>query len=262
VGVSISFCVVTRRRPGADAGGATAKNYGGETKPETMVPATIKALKAAVEAASASATEDQFKLNGVPVHNLTIVGKVVSAEQKDNGTVAYKVDDSTGVCDVKVWADDSVSTPMVSMGTYVRVYGSIKKIKDEYGIAAYSAQAVRPVTDFNEVTFHMLEVIYASGHAQKLKGAAPVTGAAPTSVYSVPVTNIAAEGDMNSNNPDIAVRAVLSKAQLEEGLTLVEVCDALSGKFTADAIRSVLDDMTNTGEVYNTVDDDHFALIQ
>ena len=185
---------MTGRRP--QDGSSEGKTYANGNAPPTMKPLTVKMLKRAIDARQTP--DETLAVNGVPVHNLTIVGKIVGVESKSS-FVLYKVDDSTGVCDVKVWSDqdgDQAAEP-IEVGAYVRVYGSVKTLANEHMIAAHTQQAVRKITDHNEVTFHMLEVVYASGHAEKTKVSG---GAAPANAYTVPqqAPNVAANGDMGS----------------------------------------------------------------
>ena len=147
---------MTRRRP--QDGSSEGKTYANMSAPPTMKPLTVKMLKRAIDARQTP--DETLVVNGVPVHNLTVVGKIVGVESKSS-YVLYKVDDSTGVCDVKVWSDqdgDQTAEP-IEVGAYVRVYGSVKTLANEHMIAAHTQQAVRKITDHNEVTFHMLEVV-------------------------------------------------------------------------------------------------------
>ena len=54
-------------------------------------------------------------------------------------------------------------------GTYVRCFGSIRSMQNTKTLVAYS---LRPVADFNEVTFHNLEVIYVQKQLSAKNGVA------------------------------------------------------------------------------------------
>ncbi|CAI7898374.1 unnamed protein product [Closterium sp. NIES-54] len=56
-----------------------------------------------------------------------------------------------------------VSTP----GVYVRVHGHVRLQNNKRYVIAH---AVRPVTDFNEVTFHFLDAIFVYLHTRKTQG--------------------------------------------------------------------------------------------
>jgi replication factor A2 len=254
-----AWMVTTMGRRAGDGSGA-AKTYANGSAPTTMKPLTVKMLKRAVDARQS--VDDMIVVNGAPVQNLTVVGKIVGVEKKSS-VVVYKVDDSTGTCDVKVWIDqdgDEAVEP-IEVGAYVRVYGSLKTLANEHMIAAHTQQAVRKITDHNEVTFHMLEVVYASGHAEKNKTSG---GVAPMNAYTVPreAPNVAAHGDVGSEDIQVSVMGVLKQfADSEQGMTVADIMEKQNGKFTAEAIKSALEDMSNGGEVFTTIDEDHYQAV-
>jgi replication factor A2 len=71
--------------------------------------------------------------------------------------ITYKVDDGTGVIDVKQWTDPNATVDddkyAPKEGDYVHVYG---KLKDFNGKHHIGPNAIRPVTDFNEINHHLL----------------------------------------------------------------------------------------------------------
>lgn len=229
------------------------------TSATTLTPATVKMLKLAVDARTSP--DDEFKINGVPILNVTLVGKVVDVTEKGQ-QIVYKLDDGTGTCDVKVWGSDS-PTELVSRGCYVRVYGAVKAVGTEQMLTAHTAEAVRVITDFNEVTFHMLEVIYSSGFAAKaISSGGAAMGMAPANPYSVPTAkNTAATGNISSENLEDCILAILSPAVGEAGVHRNEIYEQLNGRFTKDEINSQLEEMANNGTIYTTTDDDHYGSV-
>ena len=131
-----------RARDGATGG---RKTYEGGNAAAMQKPATVKMLKKAVD--SKQAPEDEFKLNGEAILNVTVVGKVIEASRKA-AYIMYKVDDGTGVCDVKVWSESDSVEELAAVGAYVRVYGSLKTFSNEVMISGHSEHAVRTITDF------------------------------------------------------------------------------------------------------------------
>lgn len=101
-------------------------------------------------------------MNGEEVHNLTLLGKVVKANVSAT-TQEYVVDDGTGAVNVKRWVDaeDEAAKGAVAVGQYVRVYGHVRVFQGVRSVIAFN---LRPVTDFNEVTYHFLEVVYCNAH--------------------------------------------------------------------------------------------------
>ncbi len=85
-------------------------------------------------------------------------------EIKENPTsIVYMIDDRTGpLVKVQRWIEDQ-SSPMdpserslCREGMYVKAIGNIKTFNNQKTITAFS---VRPVTDFNEVTYHLSDAM-------------------------------------------------------------------------------------------------------
>lgn len=91
---------------------------------------------------------------------ITFVGQVRAISvQATNQT--FKLDDGTGLIEVKVWLDvDAGPSPTISSikeNAYVRVLGRLKAFNNKKHVAAH---VVRPVVDFNEINAHLLEATY------------------------------------------------------------------------------------------------------
>ena len=91
--------------------------------------------------------------------------------------VVYKVDDRTGPwVKVQKWVseqdgNDQQDPPTCQEGMYVRVIGHLKVFNKQRSITAFYA---KPVTDFNELSHHLAEVMYS--HLTSTKGAPVVRG--------------------------------------------------------------------------------------
>jgi len=97
-----------------------------------------------------------------------------------------QLDDGTGVIEAKEWKPQEETEYQVQQrqlrreGIYVRVVGQLRANKDRRNIAVHH---MRPVTDYNELTFHLLEAIQAHlyftrGGATRAAAAAGAAGAA------------------------------------------------------------------------------------
>jgi replication factor A2 len=109
---------------------------------------------------------------------VTLVGMVHDKEERATD-VSFQLDDTTGQIEVKRWIDGQEQHEMQEMNnirnfTYVRVHGHLRSFQGKRNIVAFS---VRPITDFNELTFHFLEVIYVHLSNIRAQGG---TAAAPT----------------------------------------------------------------------------------
>lgn len=121
------------------------------------MPVTVKILATACQAASTS--DEPVRVHGQELQNITLVGKILSLEA---GTTSfnYVLTDGTGQVEVKQWIDDENADSMIELakeGRYVRIFGNVRSVNGNHIVQSFT---IRPITDFNEVTFHNLEVIY------------------------------------------------------------------------------------------------------
>lgn len=201
--------------------------------------------------------DDAFKVNGEEVHNLTLLGKVISANVSAT-TQEYTIDDGTGSVNVKRWVDaeDSSEKGAVSVGEYVRVYGHIRVFQGTRSVIAFN---LRPVTDFNEITYHFLEVVYCNAHNGVRAAKVETAGAAPEgSAFAAPgaATVAPAAGATCLDS----VNAIFNGPQGEDanGVNVQTVITALNGRFTDAQVREAVESLVNDGHLYSTIDDAHF----
>jgi replication factor A2 len=135
---------------------------------DTLRPVTIKQLVDCKEAYQGA----EAAIDGIPTTQVTLVGQVRTVTP---GTInlTYRIDDGTGVIDVKKWidAEKGETTPRLAPDTYVRVFGRLQSYQGKRHV---SAHYIRAIEDFNEVNYHMLEATYV--HLTLTKGAAAAGG--------------------------------------------------------------------------------------
>ncbi|TVY45381.1 Replication factor A protein [Lachnellula subtilissima] len=131
-----------------DSPGGT-KTYG----KDTLRPVTIKQL---IEAQQPH-PDSEFKIDGADVTQITFVGQINSISSQATNTT-YKLDDGTGLIEVKQWIDaDAIADSTKQLpkeGEYLRVWGRIKAFNNKRHIAVH---VLRPITNFNEISCHLLE---------------------------------------------------------------------------------------------------------
>ncbi|CAI5994274.1 unnamed protein product [Closterium sp. NIES-64] len=167
--------------PPGGAGGAAgvySPNAGGRrpNNVNTLFPVTVREI---ANAGVRDTTENSLFINGHDATNMVLVGKV--ARRDDHETdVSIVLDDSTGKIEVRRWIDrdtnELATLETVRPGAYVRVHGHVRLQNNKRYVIAH---AVRPVTDFNEVTFHFLDAIFVYLHTRKTGGGADGTEASP-----------------------------------------------------------------------------------
>lgn len=99
-----------------------------------------------------------FKIDGAPVPQVTFVGQIRSVNAQATN-ITLKIDDGTGQVEVKKWIDGDKpeDADAYELDSHVRVWGRLKSFSNKRHVGAH---VIRPVADFNEVNYHMLEAAY------------------------------------------------------------------------------------------------------
>lgn len=193
------------------------------------------------------------------------------------------MEDGTGIMEVKRWidadsaADDSSPSKLVA-NQYVRVIGTLKPIGGKRHVGAHQ---IHPITDFNEVQYHLLEA--AAIHLHFTRGSpeqfAPTGGAEATTSYGQPAHirggRDTAMGGMGgaqggvggtSNCPPNASAtakrvfdAIRAFPQNNDGIH-TNIISQKSGMAMPEVLRGV-DELLTLGVAYTTTDDSHIAVM-
>nr|CDS18283.1 replication protein A 32 kDa subunit [Echinococcus granulosus] len=209
-----------------------------------------------------SATQDGDKFvssTGVQFSQVTLVGLIRSVNESAT-RIDYEIDDYTGPSVlVKQFVDDDDSPADSGSGrklrefTYVRVYGHVRSFQGDINVVAFK---VFPVTDFNEITCHIMETIYARMlHAKAASSQTKGDVTTKDSAVNM-VTNIRGLTALQSQVLS-CVRAALD----DNGVTVSQICEKLRG-VPEKQIRDDLDFLSAEGHVYSTVDDNHFRVTE
>ncbi|KAI0406191.1 replication protein A, subunit RPA32 [Xylaria palmicola] len=254
---------------GEDGGGFMWGSQGGSqsaVKPindESLRPVTIKQI---IDAEPAYAGDASFRIDGLDVKQVTIVG-MVRAINPQTTNITYKIDDGTGVIEVKQWLDadksaDASAAPAFHEQDYVRVWGRLKSFSNKRHIGAH---VIKPVRDFNEVNYHLLEAAYV--HLFFTRSGLP--GAA----------GAGAGGDNNNNNNDSMFvddgndgryKNYSAKARKvydyltrsgnpSEGVHMQII--AREAGMTIQDVMAGSDELISHGTIYTTVDEETFAIL-
>lgn len=255
-------------------GGSAKKNF--DSKQQTLRAVTIKQLFDA----SANRADDTLTIDGKEITNVTIVGRVL-ATQESGLTFGLTIDDGTGQAAVKIWiSDDESDTDRQRraewrQGVYVRVHGHVSSFGKAQEVIAFN---IRPVADFNEVTYHFLQCIFQHVHLTKGGGAALGTGggaAAPVGGmkqeaaggYAAPVGGYGA-APAAGYNPNSGLTAVQNDVmtffnapeaqQGDAGISIEDVLARAGGRYSLVQVREAVDALQNEGHLYSTIDENHF----
>jgi replication factor A2 len=240
--------------PGSQGGdSATTKR---QFDKATLRPVTIKQL---LDASHPSPDAEVVHIDGSEVSQVTIVGQVrnISAQTTN---ITYRLDDGTGTIDVKAWVEaDAHQNPNaaarpkpVELG-YARAWGKLKVLNNKRHLGA---TVIRPISDYNEISYHLLESTYV--HLYNSRGP-------PETLQK---TNDAGGGHQGVANVDLSGMSANSRAvymairktpQTNEGLHATDIAQR-----TGMELNEVLkagDELLSLGSIYTTVDDTTWAVL-
>ncbi|PFH58668.1 hypothetical protein XA68_13359 [Ophiocordyceps unilateralis] len=246
--------------------GAGAKAY----QDESLRPVTIKQVLEAEEAFSGA----DFKIDGSAVTQITFVGQVRSINPQSTN-ITFKIDDGTGQIEVKKWIDadkQEDADPGFEPDSHVRVWGRLKSFSNKRHVGAH---VIRPVTDFNEVNYHLLEATYV--HLFYTRGPQGGGDAAANNGDSMFVDGGggAGAGGGGGGGQDAHMSGKLSGCSAaakkmynfmndtpggNEGIHL-NVITSSTGMPVRDVLNGA-DELLGQGLVYTTVDDETWAILE
>ena len=201
---------------------------------------------------------------------LALVGQVRSVSVLATNTV-YKIDDGTGIVEVKQWTDsdaepDSKRPPPVE-DQYVKVWGRIKAFNDKRHVGA---RVIRVITDYNEINLHLLEATAVHLYFTKGPPEGVKTDAGGDNMFVGGYGGTANGGAVMHGTrklpPNMSIPAkrmfdfLLSAPQNNEGLHVSHIAQGL-GISTQNVFRAS-DELLADGVVYTTVDDETWAVLE
>ncbi|XGW10401.1 hypothetical protein V3C99_012136 [Haemonchus contortus] len=254
------------------------------------VPVTISDLHDSANA------EEKYELGDFPFSTVLTMGIVKSVAEQENTSnhvlgdpenmdKEFEILTYNGVSDT-----DSSSTTFVE-GVKVMVVGKLRSLSDRHGIMSYS---IKEVIDDKEYRAFKLEAkiaklyfkknvpsILRSGLGQNLVGCAAgppadvspssnvgevmnVFGTQPSRIYGSTsgVTSLSSRGhNLEGQRGKIMDLLNREKDNYEAvGLSEGDIKSAI-GAANMDSLRKDLQFLVNEGHIYNTIDDEHYALI-
>lgn len=187
--------------------------------------------------------------------------------------ITYKIDDGTGIVEVKQWIDSDAgsdkmdvesSKPRLAEDGYCRVWGRLKAFNNKRHIGAH---IIRPITDYNEINYHLLEatavhLFFTRGppptgqpNGQK-NGAADGVGASRQEIAG------ATDGALPNVSP-LARRVfttLKNSAQSNEGLH-VQMIASQMGMPVSEVYKGA-EELLAIGVIFTTVDDNTWAVLE
>lgn len=139
----------------------------------SVIPTSIKQLLLAQNKG------DSFIYDSTELFTVKLIGLVKSVNIHATNKV-FEIDDGSGSIECKKWIDKDTSSGSsevdIRENSYVVVHGSLRQYENTRNIMIYK---IAPLSDWNELTTHLLDVIYA--HLQSTRGPLPSTSTAQAS---------------------------------------------------------------------------------
>jgi len=230
---------------------------------QTMIPVTIAmAFKARPDA---SGGNDVLTLeDGRPLHSVKIIGAVRSADVQSTN-IMYTIEDGTGALNVKQWADDNDAEAIGEMkrqnakeGIYVKVIGQISEYDGKKQLVANSVQ---PLSSGNELTHHLLEVVYCAERYKQADSivAAPIMQNHNGMTFGNNSMQAKIEGGNDSSSTKERVLQFLKENDSETGASIDVCIQQLNDVAEAD-IRQAAENLSEEGQIYSTINEAFFKV--
>jgi len=257
---------------------------------QTCIPVTVRILQDAI---ARHAESQEVLIHGVEASIVHLVGVVESLVQQ-SAVLEFQVNDGSGRMKVRYYGSGSGSMeglPGLANGRYVNIVGNLRTSP----AAHISAMSLQTVVTADEVSYHMIEVSHAALRLRNPSKAAglrfglaatdPITPAkqnstevmgstlSPAKDVAPPVPPVEPQtlqmapasvqtpvkGDLRTVVIDLLTKG--KETVGEEGTTIAALLkDVPPGQAPVEKVKDILAQLLDEGEIYTTIDDDHFAI--
>ncbi|CAK6450380.1 unnamed protein product [Pipistrellus nathusii] len=215
---------------------------------ETVIPCCVNQLL------TASLVEDVFRVQGIVVSQVSIVGIIRKAERAPN-YILYKIDDmTTKPIDARHWLGRGKAKQAPApcpVGVYAKVFGILRGSAE---VKLLEVLQIRVLEDMNEFTSHILETVNA--HMMLAKAREEACG--PSAPPALSEGGLAPEyGEVRPEFIQAEVLRLIHECPRQEGKSVREL-QAELGSLSTKAIQEALEYLMVEGHIYPTVDGEHF----
>jgi len=230
--------------------------------------------------------EENLRVDGQEISQLVMIAQIESMDIQSSHTT-LKINDYTATIDAKQWHNDDQQQPEqnnLCEGRWVRINGRIHHFGGRCSINVFN---VIPITDFNEITHHFMEVIYAhlvntqppkqgnnNNNNMGMGGGGQDNNQWNNNNNQMNNNNNNQWNNNNNNNNNGGggmggggggglkqkVYQLISHPQWtnsETGCNVETIFQQLSNE-DVNEIRTIIDELSTEGQIYSTLDDDHY----
>ncbi|KAJ9283601.1 hypothetical protein DTO021C3_8814 [Paecilomyces variotii] len=239
----------------------------------TLRPVTVKQALDATQ----PYPEANFHIDGADAASIFFIGQVRNISTQ-SVNITYKIDDGTGEIEVKQWPDSASigidemdtdenksSKTKVEQNSYVKVFGKLKAFGNKRYV---NAHCVRPLTDINELHYHLLEA--TAVHLFFTRGPpGGASGGAPGAAGGATEGGVAGGDDYSGNGralPPMSPVArriynlLKSEPQSNEGLHVQHIAAKLGLPVTD--VTKAGDELLSSGVIFSTFDEMTWAILE
>jgi len=262
--------------------------------PQTCLPVTIRLIETAISQRVDDGTSAELKLHGAE-HGMLILVAVVEAITKKETSMELALNDSTGRIKARFYTHGQQPEEYdgIVPGWYVYLFGNVRTSP----MVHFAVIGMRLVSSANEISYHMIESAYAALklqkdlvqpmtptkrilHAEKESDTMMATDITPAKVPEPSTMAVAtlmpsAWNIQETNAPVTAPKvrlegtglrnAILAFIRSEgegkaEGIALATISVHVDPTPTGE-VRNALGQLVAEGEIFTTLDDDHFQIL-
>lgn len=266
---------------GGGGGGKARKAY----DEQTLIPVTARMIQQTTSTTNAEGTGSLALTDGRELYQVKLVGAVRAVESQSTN-INFEIEDGTGLVEVKQWLDDNDCQAVAEMreqclkeNIYVKMVGQVKDYDGKKTLVAYS---VRPLNSSNELTHHMLEVVYSQEsakradsivtpnaiHSNAMGGSSTSAGVGfgASSGSSGNQLQAASGGGGGQDDVQSAVSEYVrvEGERIEVGANVQSCIDSLTkgGRYNESQIRQAIDHLASEGHIYSTINEENYKFAQ
>eukprot|EP01128_Nolandella_sp_AFSM9_P008599 TRINITY_DN5286_c0_g1_i1.p1 TRINITY_DN5286_c0_g1~~TRINITY_DN5286_c0_g1_i1.p1 ORF type:complete len:267 (+),score=58.78 TRINITY_DN5286_c0_g1_i1:142-942(+) len=257
---------------GDDQAGFYQNDQASQKAPKAKSRLMSMTMKQFLESNQPNPEEEAFVINNHTVTQGAFLGQVLSVENSSTSLI-FQIDDGTATARVRIWVEHDVTSYAKNRsvewgpGVYVSFFGDLKAYS---GMRTIVTTKLTKLTDFNEISYHFLDVIHT--HLLLTRGAPIANGdVAAANSKAVDQGNVYAANPyqqpvpvVDDSNDDPLRKAIcdyISEHGDSDGLPKVVIINAL-GQVGHDkaAVTEKIEVLYRDGVLFPTVNDDTVSL--